>query len=60
MFFEIVKNLKMFDRQSLVDVALKIRTKFHSMHTVSKNLVSRETRLKFQNVIFHAYPLLTF
>ena len=59
----------MFDRQSLVNVTLKIRTKFHSnrlvrfrdiLHTVSKNLVSRKTRLKFQNVIFHTYPLLTF
>ena len=48
----------MFDRQSLVNVTLKIRTKFHSnrlvrfrdiFHTVSKNLVS-----KFQN------PLLAF
>ena len=51
----------MFDRQSLVNVTLKIRTKFHSnrfvrfrdiLHTVSENLVSRETRLKFQNVHF--------
>ena len=51
----------MFDRQSLANVTLKIRTKFHSnrlvrfrdiLHTVSKNLVSRKTRLKFQNVIF--------
>ena len=59
----------MFDRQSLVNVTLKTRTKFHSnrlvrfrdiLHTVSKKLVSRETRLKFQNVIFHTYPLLTF
>ena len=59
----------MFDRQSLVNVTLKILTKFHSnrlvrsrdiLHTVSKNRVSRETRLKFQNVIFHMYPLLTF
>ena len=50
----------MFDRQSLVNVTLKIRTKFHSnrlvrfrdiLHTVSENLVSIETRLKFQNVI---------
>ena len=55
----------MFDRQSLVNVTLKIRTKFHGnrlvrfrdiLHTVSKNLVSRKTRLKFQNVIFHMYP----
>ena len=58
----------MFDRQSLVSVTLKIRTKFHSnrlvrfrdiLYTVSKNLVSRRTRSKFQNVIFHMYPLLT-
>ena len=57
----------MFDRQSLVNVTLKIRTKFHSnrlvklrdnLHTVSENLVSRETRLKFQNVVFHMSPLL--
>ena len=68
-FFEIVKNYKMFDRQSLVNVTLKIRTEFHGnrlvrfrdiLHTVSKILVSRKTRLKFQNVIFHMYPLLTF
>ena len=48
---------------------LKIRTKFHGnrlirfrdiLRTVSKNLVSRKTRLKFQNVIFHMYLLLTF
>ena len=59
----------MFDRQSLVNVMPKIRIKFHGnrlvrfrdiLHTVSKNLVSRKTRLKFQNVIFHTYPLLTF
>ena len=59
----------MFDHQSLVNVILKIRTKFHGnwlvrfrdiLHTVSKNLVSSKTRLKFQNVIFHVYPLLTF
>ena len=59
----------MFDRQSLVNVTLKIRTKFHSnrlvrfrdiLHTVSKNRVSRKTRSKYQNVIFHIYPLLTF
>ena len=59
----------MFDRQSLVNVTLKIRTKFHGnrlvrfrdiLHAVSKTLVSRKTRLKFQNVIFHMYPLLTF
>ena len=60
----------MFDRQCLVNVTLKIRTKFHSnrlvrfrdiLHTVSKNLVSsRKTRLKFQNVTFHMYHLLTF
>ena len=59
----------MFDRQSLVSVTPEIRTEFHSnrlvrfrdiLHTVSKNLVSRKTRLKFQNVIFHMYPLLTF
>ena len=45
----------MFARQSLVNVTLKIRTKFHSkllvkyrdiLHTVSKNLVSRKTRFK--------------
>ena len=68
-FFEIVKNSKMLDRQSLVNVTLKIPTKFRSnrmvgfrdiLHTVSKNLVSRKTRLKFQNVIFHMYPLLAF
>ena len=55
----------MFDRQSLVNVTLEIRTEFHSnrlvryrdiLHAVSKNLVSRKTRLKFQNVIFHMYP----
>ena len=55
----------MFDRQSLV----KVTPSFHSnrlvrfrdnLHTVSKHLVSRETRFKFQNVIFHMYPLLTF
>ena len=46
-FFEIIENSKMFDRQFLVNVILKIRTKFHSnrfqdiLHTVSKNLVSR-------------------
>ena len=28
-FFEIVRNWKMFDRQSIVNVTLKIRTKFH-------------------------------
>ena len=59
----------MLDRQSLVNVTLKIRTKFHSnrlvtlrdiLHTISKNLVSRKTRLKFQNIISHMYPLLTF
>ena len=60
----------MFDRQCLVNVTLKIRTKFHSnrlvrfrdiLHTVSKNPVSRKNAtLKFQNVIFHTYPLLTF
>ena len=59
----------MFDRQSLVNVTLKIRTKFHSnrlvrfrdiLHAVSTNLVSRKTRLKFQNVILHMCPLLTF
>ena len=59
----------MFDYQFLVNVTLKTRTKFHSnwlvrfrdiLHTVSKNPVSRKTRLKFQNVIFHRYPLLTF
>ena len=59
----------MSDRQSLVNVTLKIRDKFHSnrlvrfrdiLHTVSKHLVSRKTRLKLQNVIFHMYPLLTF
>ena len=59
----------MFDRQSLVNVTLKIRTKFHSnrlvrfrdiLHTVSENLVSIETRLKFQNVISHTCPSLTF
>ena len=61
------KIKKMFDRQSLVNVTLKTRTKFHSnrlfrliLHIVSKNLVSRKTRLKFQNVIFHMYPSLTF
>ena len=68
LFFEIVKNLKMFDRQSLVNVTLEIRTEFHSnrlvrfrdiLHTVSRNLVSSETHLKFQNVTFHMYPLLT-
>ena len=57
----------MFNRQSLVNVILKIRTKFHSnrlirfrdiLYTISKNLVSRKKRLKFQNVIFHMYPLL--
>ena len=61
LFTFIVKNWKMFDRQSLVNVTLKIRTKFHSnrlvryrgiLHTVSKNLVSRETRLKFQKLHF--------
>ena len=66
MFFEIVKCSI---GNPLVNVTLRIRTKFHSnrlvrfrdiVHTVSKNLVSRETRLKFQNVIFHTYPLLTF
>ena len=50
----------MFDRQSLVNVTLKIRAKFHGnwlirfrdiLHTVSKSLVSRKARLKFQNVI---------
>ena len=55
----------MFDRQSLVNV----RTKFHDdrlirfrdiLHTVSKNLISRKTRLKFQNVIFDMYLLLAF
>ena len=59
----------MLDRQSLVNVTLKIRTKFHSnrlvtlrdiLHTISKNLVSRKTRLKFQNVIFHTYLYLLF
>ena len=64
-FFEIVKNQKMFDRQSLANVILKIHTKFDGnrlvkvrdiLHTISKNLVSRKTRLKFQNVIFHMYP----
>ena len=68
-FFEIVKYREMFDRQSLINVRLKIRAKFHGdrlvrfrdiSHTVSKNLVSRKTRLKFQNVVFHTYPLLTF
>ena len=65
-FFEIAKNWKIFDRQSLVNVTLKIRTKFHSnrlvrfrdiLHTVSKNLTSRKTRSK--NVTFHMYHLLT-
>ena len=46
----------MLDRQSLVNVTLMIRTKFHSnrlvrfrdiLHAVSKDLVSRKTRLKF-------------
>ena len=59
----------MLDRRSLVNVTLKIRSKFHSnrlvnfrdiLHTVSKNPVSRKTRSRFQNVIFHTYPLLTF
>ena len=59
----------MFDRKSPVNVTLKIRTKFHGsrlvrfrdiLRTVCKNLVSRKTRLKFQTVIFHMYPLLTF
>ena len=45
----------MFDRQTLVNVTLKIRTKFHSnrlvrfrdiLHTVSKNLVSRKKEFK--------------
>ena len=53
----------------LVNVTLKTRTKFHGnrlarfrdiLHTVSKNLVSKKTRSKFQNVIFHMYPLLSF
>ena len=56
----------MFNRQSLVNVTLKIYTKFLSnrlvrfqdiLHTVSNNLVSRKTRLKFRNVIFHTYFL---
>ena len=51
----------MFDRQYLVNVTLKIRTKFYSnrlvrfrdtSHTVSRNLISRNTRFKFQNIIF--------
>ena len=52
----------MLDRQSLVNVTVKIRTKFHRdvLHAVSKNLVSRKTRLKFHNVILHMNPLLTF
>ena len=58
----------MLDRQSLVNVTLKIRTKFHSnrlvrfrdvLRIVSKNLASRKTRLNFQNVIFHMYLLPT-
>ena len=68
-FSKLLKIKKMFDRQSLVNVTLKIRTKFHSnrlvryrdiLHTVSKHLVLRKTRLKFQNVVFHMYPSLTF
>ena len=68
-FSKLLKILKMFDRQSLVNVTLKIRAKFHSnrlvrfrgiSHAVSKIRVSRETRRKFQNVIFHTYPSLTF
>ena len=68
-FSKLLKILKMFDRQSLVNVTLKTRAKFHSnrlvrfrdiSHAVSKIRVSRETRRKFQNVIFHAYPSLTF
>ena len=64
---KLLKIKKTFDRQSLVNVTLKIRTKFHSnrlvrfrdiLHTVSENLVSRETRFKFQNVVFHVSPLL--
>ena len=63
-FSKLLKIKKMFDRQSLVNVTLKIRTKFHSnwlvsyrdiLHNVSKNPVSKKTRLKFQNVIFHAH-----
>ena len=55
-FSKLEKIKKMFDRQSLVNVRLKIRTKFHSnrlvrfrdiLHNVSKNLVSRKT-LKFK------------
>ena len=67
-FSKLLKIKKMFDRQSLANITLKIRTKFHSnrllrfrdiFHTFSKNLVSRKTRLKFQNVIFHMYSFLT-
>ena len=59
----------MLDRRSLVNVTLRIRTKFHSnrlvrfrdiLHTVSRNLISRKARLKFRNVIFHMYHLFTF
>ena len=58
----------MFDRQSLVNVTLKIRTKFHSnrlvrfrdiLHTVSKNLVSRKRRFKVSERHF-SYVSLTY
>ena len=59
----------MFDRRSLINVALKIRTRFHGdrlirfrdiLHTVSKNLVSREKRVEnrwnFINYVSPDYP----
>ena len=64
LYFSILSKIK---KCSIVTP--KIRTKFHGnrlvrfrdiSHTVSKNLVSWKTRLKFQNVVFHTHPLLTF
>ena len=51
----------MFDHQSLVNVTLEIRTEFHGdrlvrfrdiLHTVSKNLVSRDSFVIFSHVPF--------
>ena len=66
---KLLKIEKILDRQSLVNVALKIRTKFHSnrlvrfrdiLHVVSNNLVSRETRFQVSERRFFSHLSFTY
>ena len=67
-FSKLSKIRKMFARQSLVNVTLKIRTKFHSnllvkyrdiLHTVSKNLVFEKIAFKISKRHF-SYVFFTY